>query len=232
MIAHRRGLAGRAAWSIFVILGGCGSSTMRGVLGAGENGAQLDELLPISGADVCLQVPEADCVQTDDDGSYSLPGIPADGDVAVLFSKSGFSPQLYLRRGNILDVTYDTFLANDADNTEVFGRQMPIPGKGLIVINDATHKDGTFASLPDQTDVPAVYSKDGLDLEVEDTGTVGDGIIYFVGVEPGEVTLELSPADGLTTCEQDRGAWVGPRPNTIAVPVADGVETWLVIRCR
>lgn len=188
---------------------------------------------------VCLfNHPELPCVMTGPDGTYEHTCVP-EGDVSMLFSKTGFAQTLWLRvflAG--VGQNFQVALVPDAVNKKLFetaGETYPRPGYGLVTLNDQLDTSGiTVAPLSPGASGP-FYSAHGIDIDRDAGGTIGEGLVFMIA-PVGSLTFQMTaPAlsDGGTSssmCQQALGGW-GAANGKMTVPVLENTETSLNILC-
>lgn len=205
-------------------------STLHGVVRHLQSGTSP----PLAGVAVCVDGrTDIACATTASDGSYVHDCVPV-GDSLIRFALVGYAPTTWARFSLAFDDNeLGAFLLRDEDNAALFGDAgvtYPRVGYGLVGLNDVTDIDGiTMAAVSSGMDGP-YYSADGMSLDPAATGTVGDGVVFFVA-PVGKAEIRITSPNG-GACGQLGGGWGGATPNTIAVPVFENGETDLFVRCR
>jgi len=208
-----------------------GDTVFSGVVRAFSTDLPFEAFPRLAGTEVCnADRPDLPCVTTDDQGQYELACFGT-GDVLLSFSHPGFVRSMWLRVAigvpEHLDATLLTVQQN-ADFYAPVGAVFPHPGFGTVAINDTTHLDGiafsaTGASGP-------FYSADGIRLDPAATGTIGDGVVFFIA-PVGTLEIEIAPPNAAASCGEVYGGFLSTG-HGFTVPVFEATEAGVYVKCR
>jgi hypothetical protein len=173
-----------------------------------------DERPPIEGVEICVYENEDICTTTDENGEFTLEGVPADTDVYLSFTKDGYGSKImgFSSGSSSLAVTVD--LASDAlrEVRATAAGAVDSEEKGSITAAAITYNtdkvdspwasssetgdwirlEGVSFALEPESGTGPVYADadDVLDPSLDVTAEAG--LVYFYDVEPGEYTVTFS----------------------------------------
>lgn len=207
------------------------SSTYRGIARAFDPAIPFDQLPRVAGARVCFgNRPDLPCAMSDAEGRYELRCVTP-GDVVLTFAHPDYVTSAWLRVARGVDEEQDVTLLTAAQNAAFYtpvGTTFPRAGYGVIAANDVTHVDGiTFAAAGAQG---PYYSRDGLTIDTAATGTVGDGLAFFIA-PVGSLSITIEPVDPAQSCGQAGGGFISTGRG-LTVPVLEGTEVGVLTACR
>ncbi len=208
-------------------------TTFFGVVRAFSTEVPFEQFPLLAGVTVCnADRPDQPCATTDGEGAYVLDCVP-NGDVVLSFARSGYTRTVWLRVAGGTPQRVDATLLTDLQNTAFYqpvGATFPMPGYGSVALNDATHLDGIAFSAPSA--IGPFYSADGATLSPTATGTIGDGVVFFIA-PVGTLAVEITPPAGMEglVCGQAAGGFLS-NGRGLSVPVFEHTEVGVLTGCR
>jgi hypothetical protein len=185
-----------------------------------------EESEPLEAARVC-EVGADNCATTDVDGKTTL-DFPKDEEVAWSVEKEGY---LVLAGADVTDETLDpgpfTWRLRTVETMDAWAEQLGTTSPLTATYNRAVPpRIGATYTLVDETALGYYMDMGMPDPELAATTSEGDG--GFAEVSPGVVEVEFGGT--ATDCVASL-AWPSERPNTIRLPVIEGVTTYGSMRC-
>ncbi|MCP4871931.1 MAG: hypothetical protein GY898_24765 [Proteobacteria bacterium] len=195
----------------------------------------------IEGMELCTpDLPEVDCVATNADGTFQLPGLPLETDVAITAEHADFVPTLF-PQNTALDwyawnkVAVPPFVVEThADRLD--SELDPELGHLLFLVWEGLNLDGV--DTPRVTDVEgellapdgSLFYADGLGLaSASATATTSSGSGGALNLAPGTAELVLTAPEG--PCDEASFTWALEDDGTIPVPVRAGFFSAIDIVC-
>jgi len=216
---------------------GCSDESAGGGAGSGGDPGQVDpvtiffdvvdeESEPLEGAEVC-EVGADNCATTDAGGNTML-DFPGDEEVAWTVEKDGYA---VLAGADVTDETLDPgpfeWRLNTVETIDAWAEKLGTTSPLTGTYNRALpQRSGATYTLVDETALGFYMDMGMPDPELTATTLAGDG--GFVEVSPGVVEIEFGGT--ATDCVASL-AWSSERPNTIRLPVIDGLTTYGSMRC-
>ena len=181
---------------------------------------------PLEAAQVC-EVGTDNCATTDAEGKTTL-DFPKDEEVAWTVEKAGY---LTLAGADVTDETLDpgpfTWRLNTVETMDAWAEKLGTTSPLTATYNRAVpQRAGATYTLVDETALGYYMDMGMPDLNLTATTSAGDG--GFAEVSPGVVEVEFGGT--ATDCVASLG-WVSERPNTIRLPVIEGLTTYGSMRC-
>jgi hypothetical protein len=198
---------------------------------------------PLEGVAVCPQACPSACTTTDAQGAYSLPGVAADQEGVLLFTKSGYANVAVVGKSALADITYNINMPTEVI-AQVFssaaGFTWPLAGNAIILAGtgETVTVDGgtTTQSLAGSTLelTPAagkgpIYVNDQQFPDPAETQTSQWGWAGFGDLPPAEYTVKAS-APG-RTCTRS-GGWPASTNDSARIPaIADYIVSVVTFVC-
>lgn len=208
----------------------CFAGAFRGLLGERKGGVE-----------VCApELPDVACVTADDEGTWTLEGLPRDADVLVTATVDGAVDTVFPQNTSM--DWYDWYKVMVPQgimdtNARNLGLELdPERGQILFLVWEGLNLDGV-----DTPNVPGVtvevlsgegqvFYANSLGLAARSaTETPGNGTGGVLDLAPGVHTLRFTGPGG--DCVEPMFHWAYESPNTIPVPVVAGHTTAIDVMC-
>ncbi|MEC7988164.1 MAG: hypothetical protein VX278_23560 [Myxococcota bacterium] len=196
---------------------------------------------PVEGVSVCMPEYEGvDCITSDEDGQWKIPGLPKDENLFVTAEHPDFAPSLFAQTTSM--DWYDWYkvmiplwvmesnanrLELEEDNTK--GNILFLIWEGLNLDGiDTNNISGVTAQMEPNSEF--LFYTDGLGLASQTAdATSGSGSGGVLGLEPGEYALSFQAPAGV--CGEQMFHYAYREDGTIPVPVRAGFTTAMDVIC-
>ena len=195
----------------------------------------------VEGVVTCApELDDIDCVVSDEDGTWKMPGLPADTDVLITSTHESSLPVVYPQHSSM--AWYDWYktavpewvMESNADRLDASldperGHLLFLVWEGLNIDGEDTpNVPGVQGSLSDASARIFYTNNLGLvDSEATETGSLGQGGV--LNLEPGTYTLTLTAPAG--PCVEHSFSWQMDDSGNIPVPIRAGFTTAIDVIC-
>lgn len=189
---------------------------------------------PVSGMKVCVyQTPSIPCVTTGSTGNYQLMGVPANANVLLEYTKTGYLSSLVTVKTVLGPMSIGQFQAPTTSEADTFASMVGTtidPTKGQILITafqgapgSYTGQDNVTATLTPKSGTGPFYLTSGMLPSTSLTTTSTAGIGLFANVSPGDAEVTLTHLS--KSCQRMGTSWAGSTPTASKVKVVAGYLT-------
>jgi len=195
----------------------------------------------VEGVEVCApEVDGIDCVTTDQDGAWKIPGLPKDSNVFLTASHPDYAPSLFPQHTSMdwydwYKVAIPTSVMDsnanrlDIEIDENKGQFLFLTWKGLNI--DGVDTDNVpEVTLSQNQSFPYLFYGNAIgvaDPDQESTTNSGSGGI--LNLDPGETSLQLNSPNG--SCTQEHMFHYQQVDDNIPIPIRAGFTTAIDVIC-
>jgi hypothetical protein len=196
--------------------------------------------IAVERANVCIHDhPAIPCVTTDAGGRFGF-DLPVNEELAVTVRGDGLVNTAFGLSTTTHDLTEATLSLEKNETVAAryaaFGVKYPDDDRGFVLVRDEVQGaggagvDGITMSMLPNTGKGPFYFEPNSNPSPGRTSTSTWSVAAFAGVAPGVVEIVLGP--GAITCVPSKMAWAAQAANRVRVPVLQGYETHVRMRCN
>ncbi len=194
----------------------------------------ISSTTPVSGMKVCVyKTPSIPCVTTGSNGNYQLMGVPANAEVLLEYTKTGYLSSLVTVKTVVGPMSIGQFQAPTTSEADTFASMVGTTidtTKGQILITafqgapgSYTGQDNVTATVTPKSGTGPFYLTSSMLPSTSLTTTSTAGIGLFANVSPGDVEVTLTHLS--KSCQRMGTSWSGTTPTASKVKVVAGYLT-------
>jgi hypothetical protein len=221
--------------------GGAGGGSAAPTITFGGTLVQAGVGPPLSSVEVCVdQHPEITCTFSDSSGHFSIQ-VPGNAEVAITFSKAGFTGVVVPVVTSTADQTQWEIGIPPFAMTQGFyegfsGAAYPAAATGFLQVevdkantNQVGLAGAVLTLSPSSGEGPIYADPSFMMADPLLQATSGIGFARFANVAPGVVEVQIGPST--LSCASNFGGWTAPDANAARVPIVAGFETHTGFAC-